>query len=156
MPQAQMFTQICTGVLPFDQCLLLIVEKQRFSHYKSTVQTWKRHSWHNHLFKKITQNKTVIFQESHKWRANWTQSHRKYLRVFIKILRTTHLQHPEWGLSGRVVTLSPSTFEIGVPFLAQYQVGMLVSSLQYRTLTNCMYWFPTTLRNMTFTVLKAT
>ena len=47
-----------------------------------------------------------------------------------------------WG-----VTLSPPTSEAGVRFPARPQVGKLVSclplvgSLQYRTLTNCMYWF---------------
>ena len=50
--------------------------------------------------------------------------------------------------SGRVVTLSPPTSEAGVRFPAWPQVGKagsclpLVGSLQYRTLTNCMYWFP--------------
>ena len=63
------------------------------------------------------------------------------------------------GHGGRVVTLSRPTSEAGVRFPAQPQVGKLVvDSLQYRTLMNCMYWFPlplpTTHRDMTCTVLK--
>ena len=53
------------------------------------------------------------------------------------------------GHCGRVVTLSPPTSEAGVRFTARPQVGKLhgsylplVGSLQYITLTNCMYWFP--------------
>ena len=52
------------------------------------------------------------------------------------------------GHGGRVVTLSPPTSEAEVRFLARPQVGKLVvclpliGSLQYRTLMNCMYWFP--------------
>ena len=47
-----------------------------------------------------------------------------------------------------MVTLSPPTSEAGVWFLERPQVGKLVvvlplvGSLQYRTLTNCMCWFP--------------
>ena len=50
--------------------------------------------------------------------------------------------------SGRVVTLSPPTSETGVRIPARPQAGKagsclpLVGSLQNRTLTNCMYWFP--------------
>ena len=47
-----------------------------------------------------------------------------------------------WGHGGRVVTLSDPTSEIGVHISARPQVGKMVGSLQYRTLTNCMYWFP--------------
>ena len=52
------------------------------------------------------------------------------------------------GHSGRVVTLSSPTSEPGVsvPSTASYgKAGsclLLVGSLQYRTLTICMYWFP--------------
>ena len=52
------------------------------------------------------------------------------------------------GHGGRVVTLLPPTSVAGVRFPAWPQVGklvvacLLVGSLQYRTLTNCMYWFP--------------
>ena len=52
------------------------------------------------------------------------------------------------GHSGGVVTLSPPTSEAGVRFLAWPQVRVLLvacrwsANLQYRTPTNCMYWFP--------------
>ena len=52
------------------------------------------------------------------------------------------------GHGGRVVTLSPPTSEAGgsVPVTASSgKAGSclpLVGSLQYRTLTNCMHWFP--------------
>ena len=52
------------------------------------------------------------------------------------------------GHGGRVVILLPPTSEIGIRFPARPQVGNagsclpLVGSLQYRTLTNCLYWFP--------------
>ena len=48
------------------------------------------------------------------------------------------------GHGGRVLTHSPPTSEAGVRFMALPQVGKQVVAcrLQYRTLTNCMYWFP--------------
>ena len=52
------------------------------------------------------------------------------------------------GHSVRVVTLSPLTSEIRIPILAQTLCGKvgscfpMVGSLEYRTLTNGMYWFP--------------
>ena len=52
------------------------------------------------------------------------------------------------GHGDRMVTFSPPTSEVGVRFPAWPQVRKLVvacrwlGSLQYRTLTNCMYWFP--------------
>ena len=60
----------------------------------------------------------------------------------------THIQQIMGGHGGRLVTLSPLTSEAGVRFPAWPQVGKagsclpLVSSLQYRTLMNCMYLFP--------------
>ena len=52
------------------------------------------------------------------------------------------------GHGDRVVTLSPPTSEAGVSVPGTASSGKagsclpLVGSLQYRTLTNCMYWFP--------------
>ena len=66
------------------------------------------------------------------------------------------------GHGGRVVTLSPPTSEVAgpIPFMAlSGKAGSclpLVGSLQYTTLANSMYWFTTTRRDMTCTVLKAT
>ena len=74
---------------------------------------------------------------------------------------TTGKTRDTGGHGGRVVTLSPPTSEAGVQFPASSgKAGSclpLVSSLQYRTLTNCMYWFPLPFpHDMTCTVLKAT
>ena len=57
------------------------------------------------------------------------------------------LPTPSRGQGGRVVTLSPPTSEAGVRsrHALSGKAGSclsLVGSLQYRTLMNCMYWFP--------------
>ena len=71
-----------------------------------------------------------------------------------------------WGHGGRVVALLPFTSEAGGHVHSSTSSGKsgsclpLVSSLQYRTLTNLMFVLvssalPTTCRDMTCTVLKA-
>ena len=69
------------------------------------------------------------------------------------------------GHGGRVVTLSPATSEAGVRFPARSQVGKLVVACRwsavYSTEPNALYVMvssalPTTCRDMTRTMLKAT
>ena len=62
---------------------------------------------------------------------------------------TSQTNKKDGGHGGRVVTLWPPTSEAGsrsVPGMASSgKAGSclpLVGSLQYRTLMNCMYWFP--------------
>ena len=48
---------------------------------------------------------------------------------------------PNRGHGGRVITLLPATSEVASCGKADSCLP-LVGSLQYRTLTNCIYWFP--------------
>ena len=57
------------------------------------------------------------------------------------------------GHGGRVVTLLPPTSEAGVRFLARPQVGKLVVACRWSAVSSAL---PTTRRDMTCTVLKAT
>ena len=66
------------------------------------------------------------------------------------------------GHGGRVVTFSPSTSEAGVRFLARLQVGKLVVACRWSAVYSTELYvlvssaLPTTRRDMTCTVLKAT
>ena len=71
----------------------------------------------------------------------------------------------ERGHSGRVVTLSPPTSEVGVRFPARPEVGKLVIACHWSAVSvqnpDKLYVLvssalPTTSRDMTLTVLKAT
>ena len=83
------------------------------------------------------------------WILFWIQKNQEFSEVpFQCIFNDFGFLLDIWGHGGRVVTLSPPTSEAGVRFPARPQVEKtgsclpLVGSLQYRTLTNCMYWSP--------------
>ena len=67
-----------------------------------------------------------------------------------------------WGYGGRVVTLSPPTSEAGVRSPSQPQVGKLVVACRWSAVYSTELYIlvssalPTTRRDMTCTVLKAT
>ena len=64
-----------------------------------------------------------------------------------------------------MVLHSTLTSEVGgsnlEPYVGRWQFLPMVGSLQYRTLTNCMYWFPlqrilpAVIMHMAYTMLKA-
>ena len=68
--------------------------------------------------------------------------------LFCFLWSIIHSKAVKRGHGGRVVTLSPPTSEAGVSVPGMASSGKagsclpLVGSLQYRTLMNCIYWFP--------------
>ena len=79
----------------------------------------------------------------------------KYLPV-LKVIKSVWpfrdgvagIKDKTWGHVAKMVTLSPSTSEIGICILAQPQVGKLVVGCRWsavystETLTYCVSWFP--------------
>ena len=69
------------------------------------------------------------------------------MKLKLEINKSQFQSEHVGGHGGRVATLWSPTSEARVRFPGRPQVGkagsclLLVSSVQYRTLTNCMYWF---------------